>query len=120
MATSLVRDITTEFNAASAYVLDVNGWDYVIVHVVTPSGALSFTGSNDGGEVQGSTLPNQLSAANFLALAAQPLGTTTPTTYITSTAASALVRFDYPPQFLKFAGSSITVAKLIVKLHKHF
>lgn len=120
MATSFIRDITTEFNANSEIVLDVNGWDYVIAHIVTPSGAMSFTGSNDGGAIEGSTIDNNLSATNFLALAAQPLGTTTPTTFVTSVNASGLVRFDFPPRYVKFAGTSISVAKFIVKFHKQF
>lgn len=120
MATSLIRDITAEFNAASSFVVDVNGWDYVIAHVVTPSGSMSFQGSNDGGEIEGSTTSNPLSATNFLALAGQPLTSTTPTTYVTSAAVSAMVRFDFPPQYIRFSGSSITVVKLIIKLHKHF
>lgn len=118
MAVSLVQDFTTEFNAASALVLDVNGWDYVIVQAVTPSGAMAFTGSNDGGAIQGSTQGNATTAANFLTLAAVSLASTTPTTYITSVNASGLFRFDFPPQFIKLSGTSITVVKLIVKFHK--
>jgi len=120
LATSLVRDITTEFNDGSGYVLDTNGWDYVIVQIVTSTGAVSFTATNNGGDVQGSTLGNQYSATNFATIAGQDLAATASTTYITSVAANGLIRFDFPPQFLKLAGSSVTAAKVIVKLHKQY
>lgn len=120
MATSIVLDLTTKMNADSDVVLDTNGWDYVIVQLVTPSGAVSFEASNDGGEVQGSTTSNILSATNFLAIAGQDLSATASTTYVTSANASKNIRFEYPPQYLKLTGSSVTVVKLLVKLHKHF
>ena len=120
MATSIVLDLTSKMNADSQVVIDTNGWDYVVAQLVTPSGAIAFTGTNDGGDIQGSTLGNQLSAANFLTIAAEDMSSTTPATYITSANASKTVKFEVPPQYLKFAGSSVTVTKFIVKLHKHF
>ena len=120
MATSVVLDLTTQFNNNSAAVIDVNGWDYVVAQIVTPSGAMSFEGSNDGGAIEGSTLGNQLSATNFLTLAGQDLSATASSTFITSANASKNVQFNVPPQYIKFSGSSITVTKLLVRLHKHF
>lgn len=118
MALSLTKDLTAEFNANSFVVLDVNGWDYVIFHLVTPSSSISFTGSNDGGAITGSVDDGPRSAANFLTLAAQNLAATASTTYITSLNASGLVRFDFPPAYIKLSGTEATMTKLIVKLHK--
>ena len=120
MATSIVLDLTSKMNADSQVVIDTNGWDFVIAQIVTPSGAISFTGTNDGGDTHGSTLGNQLSAANFATVSGIDMSSTTPATYITSANASKGVKFKVPMRYLKLAGTSVTVAKLIVKLHKHF
>lgn len=120
MATSITLDLTTQMNADSKVVFDTNGWDYVVVQLVTPSGAVSFEGSNDGGEVQGSTTSNKYSATNFLALAGQDLSATASSTFVTSANASKNIRFEVPPQYIRLTGTTITVTKLLVKLHKSF
>lgn len=115
MAVSQFKDITLEFNAASAAVMDIQGWDWVVVQFVAPSGAVNFTHTNDGGEVTGSADGNARSAANFVAVQGTDLSTGTAAT---TTSTGSLYKFPVIGRFLKLAGSSVTATKILVHLSK--
>lgn len=112
---SKVLDVTSDFNAASSYIQDLSGWDYAVVQVVSPSGAVSFTSTNDDGSVTGDLNPVPVQPANFLTVFGLNLVTNTA---VTSASASALVRFNVIGRFLRLAGTSVTATKVLISLNK--
>lgn len=104
-------DYTTEFNANSKLNLDMSGWDYAVVQIQTPSGAISFNGTNDSGAITGVSDGNARTATNWQAV--QGINTATGTG-ATSTSGNGIFKFTYPSRFLQFIGSSVTVTKIIV------
>lgn len=111
----IVLDLSQSFvsGASSSYTIDMGGWDYAIVQLVNPSGAVNFTSSNDGGDI--SSYENAVSALNFTAVQGTNLATGTA---VTSLNASGLVKFNVVGKFLKLAGSSVTADKVLVRLAK--
>lgn len=106
-------DFTTEFNANSKVNIDTNGWDYVSVQAITPSGAINFNGTNDANAITGVSDGNARTAINW-----QPVqGINTATgTGATSTSGNSIYKFSSPSRFLQLIGSAVTVTKLIVIL----
>lgn len=115
MALQQILDVTTTLNssALNEVKLDVGGYDYAIVQVVTPAGTLSFTTTNDGGAVQGASDGNATSSINYVAVQGTNLASGAA---VSSLAASGLVRFGYIGQYLRLSGT--TVSKCIVRLFK--
>ena len=111
--TSCIIDVTNDFNTNSGYTLDTNEWDYVVVQLVSPSGAVNFTSSNDGGSV--GSYGNAISALNFTAVQGTNLASGSA---VTSLNASGLVKFNVVGQFLKLSGTSVTATKVIVRFAK--
>jgi hypothetical protein len=114
MALTRLLDLTTLYNAANPQNIDVSGWDYVVVQLVSPTGAITFNATNDGGAIEGSTDGNAISAANWVAVQGTNLNTGTS---VTSLAASGIVRFAVVGKFMQFSGN-VTVTKLLVNLFK--
>lgn len=115
MGLSLVRDVTSSFNANNGYVADMSGWDYMIWQFVTPSGTISITSSNDGNEITGSTLPNATTVLNLQATSATLL---TDNSTVTSVSAAGLYRVGYCGRFVSFAGASAAAAKVLIHFYK--
>jgi hypothetical protein len=108
--------LTTAFNNNNGVVnIDVGSWDYVDMQVVTPSGAITFNGTNDGGEITGVTDGNALSAKNWNNVLGKNLATGSTAT---STNASSTYQFAVTTKFLQFTSSGATVAELLVWMYK--
>jgi hypothetical protein len=115
MALSQYLDFTATFNANSGINIEIGSWDYVIVQLVTPSGAVTFNTTNDDGGANGTGYGSAESAVNWIAVQGTNLNTGTA---VTSLNASGLVRFGYIGQFLQLTGSSVTAVKVIVRYFK--
>lgn len=110
MALQQIIDVTAPFNAASAVVIDMGGYDYAIVQVKTPSSAISFESTNISGNPSSAQ-----NAADFISIQGTIL---TSGTAATSINADGLVRFSYVGQYLKLKGTAATVVSLVVRLFK--
>lgn len=115
MAISRFQDFTNEFNAGSGIVIDVSGSDYVVVQFVTPSGALTFNSTLDGGAVQGVSDGSAATATNFVAVQGINLTTGTGASTI---AASAIFRFPVIGKYLQITGSAVTAVKVLVQFFR--
>lgn len=106
-------DLTTAFNADGKVNLDVSGWDNCTLQIQTPSGAISFNGTNDSGGITGISDGNPRTATNW-----QPVqGINTATGLgATSTSGNGIFKFTVVSQFLQFIGSAVTVTKMIANL----
>ena len=113
MALSQLLDITADFNAGGAATLDISGWDYAVVQLVTPVGTTSFLTSNDAGAEQGVTDGDASTATNFVAVSGTVLATAAAATTL---AAAGLIRFEHIGKFLQLTGTS--AAKVLVYLTK--
>lgn len=113
---SLTKDLTTEFNANNTAVLDVSGWENVIIHMVgTVTGTITFQGSNDGGAITGAVEESPQAAINFFTISATKMSDGTLTT---SLAAAGLYKLTQPCKYLKFGGASAAATKVLVLLTK--
>jgi len=113
MAVSQPIDVTTAFNNnAGVLNLDVSGWRYCVVQIVTPSSAITFNTTNDGGAVQSSTNDAPISATNWLACQGTNL---TSGSAVTSVNATAIVRFEVVGTFLQLTSSAATAAKVLIR-----
>jgi hypothetical protein len=115
MAVSETKDLTNNFNASGSVKLDIGGWDYAILHIVTPSGTVNFKTSNDGGWVNGVSDGGASASTNYLAVQGTNLTTTT---QASSTAASGIFRFDHIGGFFQIDGAGVTCVKAIIRLFK--
>ncbi len=108
-------DATDAFNAAGLYVADLSGWDFAVVQLVTPAGAVTFTESNDAGAVTGVTHGNAVTATNFVSAALLDLSSTTGA-LVASSAAAGNFKYSQGARFLKLSGT--TAAKILIQLSK--
>ena len=116
MAVSQFVDFSTDFAAGSGVLnIDVTGWDWVTVQIVGPSAAISFKTSNDGGNVAGAVSGSAKSALNFLTCQGTDLSSGSG---VTSTAASANIRFAVIGRYLQLTSSAATAQKVLVYYSK--
>jgi len=116
MAVQTRIDITTDLNNNDICQLDVGGYDYAEVQLITPTGTFSFLTSNDAGDITGISDGNPTSATNFTAVSGTKLSDNST---VTSLAASGVVKFSNLGQFLKITGAGgAQVTKGIVRLYK--
>lgn len=103
-------DYTVEFNANGKINLDISGWDVVDMHIITPTGTITFNGTNDAGAIQGVTDGNPVTATNWGTVQGvnQSSGSAA-----TTTGSSGIFKFTFPSRFLQFTGAGVTVAKII-------
>lgn len=108
------RDLTTIFNNNNGFVqFDVSGYDYVIVHFISPNGVINFNGTLDGGANTGLTGENPTSAINFIAV--QGTNLTTGVAATSNAATSNIYKFLVGPRYLQLAGAPGTrVGKLLI------
>jgi hypothetical protein len=113
MALLQLIDSTNDYNANGSVNLDIGGWDYVVVQIVSPTGTTLFKTSNDSGSVLGVTEGNALTATNFLTCLATNLANDA---RVSSVSADGLFKINVAGRFLQIIGS--TVGKLLVTLQK--
>ena len=106
-------DITDAFNLEGGFIQDVSGWDFTVVQLVTPAGAVNFLASNDSGAVQGVTDGDSSTAINFTAVQGTNLATGAAATSLN---ASGLMRFPVVGRYLQLTGT--TAAKILLLMHK--
>jgi hypothetical protein len=116
MAVQQNLDITADLNDNSLATLDVGGWDYAEVQLVTPTGTFSFLTSSDAGAIHGVSDGNAVSADNFTAVSGINLATAGA---VTTLATSGIVKFPNLAQFLRISGAAAAqVTKAFVRLYK--
>lgn len=111
----LTLDVTTEFNANTTVQIDCGGWENVIIQMVSPTGTITFQGSNDGGAITGAVDESPQAAINFSTISATKMSDGTLTT---SLAAAGLYKLTQPCKYLKFGGTSAAATKVLVFLSK--
>jgi hypothetical protein len=114
------KDFTAQFNLGIAGTtgilqIDTSGYDYCIVHFVNLGGAITFTGSNDGGGITGETDGNATSAINWVSV--QGVNQTTGAAGTTA-ASGTIYKFSSVSRYLKFAGTASTSCKILVYFAK--
>lgn len=112
-----VLDVTAEFNANDAVVLDLSLWETVTVQAVNPSGTIDITATNDAGAVTGETDGGAADAANFTTVQATKLADGTA---VTAIAAAGLYKLTVAWKFLKIGGASAEADKLLIFCTKPF
>lgn len=112
---SRVMDLTEEFNANNRVRLDLGGWGHATCQIITPSGTIDFTGTNDGGEETGTLNPSPSSSGNFSSIQAINLATGTA---VTSASGSGLYKITISSKYIQLFGIGVTVAKLLVFVNK--
>lgn len=118
MALTRLLDLTPDFNAVTnpAVKIDVSGWDFVVAQLVLPTGTVTFSATNDGGAIEGTTDGNATSSLNYIDVQGTNLNSGVATTTL---GASGLIRFAVVGKFMRFSASgTVTVAKLLVYLFK--
>lgn len=113
--TSRLLDLTSQFNADAKVQIDVSEWDYVVAHFVSPTGTVTFKGSNDGGAIAGVSEGDANSATNWVAINGLNLATNSSATSI---AATSLFKFNVVGKFIQFESVANTVTKLLIQLSK--
>lgn len=115
MAVQQSLDITAQINATGRAQLDVGGYDYAEVQLVSPNTTANFTGTNDAGDVTGVSDGNATSATNWVTLSGIKMSDASA---VTSLASSDIVKFQNLPRFIRVMGAGLTVTKAIVRLYK--
>lgn len=108
---STTIDATAQFNANSVYNLDLSGWDYAVVQLTTPAGAVTFNGTNDAGAVQGVSDGNAYTAINWNTVQLINLSSGTAGT---TGGATGSYKYSVGTRFLQLSGT--TAGKVIVVL----
>lgn len=115
MAVQSVIDITADLNSDGRSQLDVGGFDYAEIQLVSPNTTASFEGTSDAGDIQGVSDGNATSATNWTSLQGTNLATGTG---VTSLATSGTVKFTAMPRFIRVIGGGLTATKALVRLFK--
>ncbi len=123
MSVQIVLDVTNEYTTGSESgtarlaKLDIGGFDYAVVQVVSPTAAVSFTNTNDSGDIQGVSDGSAVSATNAVTVQGTNLANGSA---VSSLAASGLVRFQSIGRYLFIDGTatSANITKLLVRLYK--
>jgi hypothetical protein len=110
---SKVLDVTTEFNAANRARLDLSGWGIATLQIISPSGTIDFTGTNDGGEETGTLSSSPGTSGNFSSIQAINLATGTATT---STAVTGMYKVTISCKYVQIFGVGVTATKILVFL----
>ena len=116
MAAQKVIDITADLNDNDIVTLDVGGWDYAEVQLVSPTGTFSFLTSNDSGGITGVSDGGPQSATNFTAVTGTKLADASA---VTTLAGSGIVKFSNLGQYLRITGAGAAqVTEALVRLYK--
>lgn len=114
---SRIMDLTAEFNANNRVRLDLSEWEIVTFQIISPSAAIDFTGTNDGGEETGTLNPNAASSGNFSTIQAINLATGTA---VTATSGSGLYKMTISCKYIQLFGVGVTVQELIAFVNKPY
>lgn len=104
-------DATTVFNANGIYNIDLSGWDFMVVNIITPAAAVSFNATNDANAKTGVSDGNAYTAINWQPVLLTNIATGTG---VTSTAATGNFKLNVGAKFLQLSGT--TAAKIIIQL----
>ncbi len=116
MSIQRIIDITKDLNDNDLCTLDVGGYDYAEVQLVTPTGIFSFLTSSDSGAITGVSDGSNVSATNFTAVSGINLATGSG---VTTLAADGIVKFANLAQYLRVSGGAAAqVAKAFIRLYK--
>jgi hypothetical protein len=109
-------EITSDLNDNDIATLDVGGWDFAEVQLVSPTGTFSFFTSNDSGAITGVSDGNNVTATNFTAVTGTKLSDASA---VTTLAGSGIVKFSNLGQYLRITGAGAAqVTKGFVRLYK--
>jgi hypothetical protein len=115
MSVQQIFDVKDDINRDGRVTLDVGGFDYIIVQLVSPVGTATFKTTNDAGAITGVSDGSAASAANFIDVQGTNLNSGSA---VTSLAASGMVKFSYIGQFFRIEGPGLTVTKAIIRGYK--
>lgn len=115
MAQQQRLDITGDLNNNSIVQLDIGGWDYAVVQLVSPTGTVTFSSTIDSGAIEGVSDGSAVSATNWIVTQGVNINSGTA---VSTLATSGAVRFQGIGQFLQIAGNGISVTKAFVRLYK--
>lgn len=115
MAVQQIIDVKEDINKDGRVTLDLGGFDYIIVQLVTPTSTATFKTTNDAGAITGVSAGSAASATNFIDVQGTNLNSGSA---VTSLAVSGMVRFNYIGQFFRIEGPGLTVTKAIIRAYK--
>lgn len=109
MSLATTLDLTDKFNQNGFVMVDVSGWNKIVVQIRQPSGTINFQGTNYSlGDASQATYWETIQGTNLA-----------DGTAVTSAAADGIFRFEYITKFLHLEGApSDTVDALIIYLLK--
>lgn len=116
---SQILDYTEQFNKDYSFVIDVSGYDYIVVQYVNQTAAdIPFSSTNNGGAIEGVRDGSTQHATDFTAIAFEDLLNGNFNTY--GSAISAMYRSVNPSgQYLRIGGAfPNSVDKMIIFLSK--
>jgi hypothetical protein len=112
---SRIIDITDQFNSTGRARLDLGGWGIATFQIISPSGSISFTGTNDGGEETGTLTPSPSRSINFSTIEATDLSSGTK---VTSTSATGMYEVVIDCKYIQLFGTGVTATKILVFVNK--
>ena len=115
MAVQQTLDLTLDINRDGRAIVDIGGFDYAIVQLVSPTSTATFATTNDSGDITAVSDGSAASATNFIDTQGTNLNSGSA---VTTLAASGLVRFGYVGRYLRIMGPGLSVTKAIVRLFK--
>lgn len=115
MGLSIVKDVTSDFNADSKVNLDISGFDVVVLQIESPSGAINFNTTNDSGAVQGVSDGNASTATAWRGVQGTDVLNGSGAT---NASATTIIKFTNFGRFIQFVGSAVTVSRMLVMLYK--
>ena len=109
----MISEVRTPSLVNNKAVIDISGWQTLTVQVIGLGGTMSLSGTNDAGDITGSTNGSPGDAQNFTAVQAVNLTSGAAATAVTGT---TLFRID--PISFKYLqigdGSTATATKILV------
>lgn len=108
-------DLTAEFNANNRASFEMSNYDYAVIQMVSPSGTITLTATNDSGAVQGVTDGDITTATNYTTVHATRLFTDN---QVTSLANPGLYRVNVVGRYVRFGGDNAQATKVLVMLAK--
>jgi hypothetical protein len=115
MAVQQVVDVTADINADGRAIIDIGGFDFAEVQLVSPNTTATFAGSNDSGDVQGVSDGSAASATNFTTIQGTDLSSGSA---VSTLATSGIVKFSNAARYLRIMGPGLTTTKALVRLYK--
>lgn len=115
MAAQRIIDVTADIIADGRATLDVGGWDYAEVQLVSPTATATFQTTADGGGITGVSDGSAASATNFIDVQGTNVNSGSA---VTTLAASGIVKFTNLAQYLRIIGPGLSVTKALVRLYK--